>query len=158
MNHRYLASIPYRRRALSVLGILSAALVLACGPAAADPPAAKQAPKFLATANQRPSLSTVIEVVVKFKDDSKVREIIDTFWKDPKAAKARFDTFKLGRPEMIDATLDRVTYSNELVLIYPSVGDSKSARSAATGEIVRRLSASSDISYAEPDATVQAQQ
>jgi hypothetical protein len=153
VNQGYFGFIPHRFRGSSIVGIFSAALVLSCSEAAADPPTAKQAPIFLA-ADQRSSLSAV-EMVVKFKDDAKVRDIVDAFWKDPKAAKAKFDRFKLGRPEMIDATLDRVTYSNELILIYPCAAESKSGHAAATKEIVRRLLASPDISYAEPDTAVQ---
>jgi len=158
MNYKCFASIPRQLRGLGILGISSAALILSCGEAAADPPGANQASIVLATADQRPTPSATIEVVVKFKDDGKVRDIIDAFWKDAKAAKAKFDNFKLGRPEMVDATLDRVTYSNELILIYPCTAESKSSHTAAAREIIKRLLAAPDISYAEPDTTVQTQQ
>jgi hypothetical protein len=142
-------------RAGGVFIALFTALALSCSGALAWPPAEPQA-----RAGQRdvaPSLAAV-EVVVKFKDDAKVKDIIDAFWKDSQAAKAKFDIFKRGRPEMAGATLDRVTYSNELVLVYPCAAAPKSERAAATREIVSRLAASPDIAYAEPEMTVQTQQ
>ena len=94
-----------------------------------------------------------IEIVVKFKDDAKVKDIVDTYWKNSAAAKAKFETFKKSRPEMADTVLDRVTYSNELVLVHKGGGASPSQRLAAMRDIAKRLGAAPDISYAEPNMT-----
>ena len=64
------------------------------------------------------AVQTGVEIVVKFKDDGKVKDIIDAFWKDQASAKAKFDAWKANRPEFAKLKLDRVTYSNELVLVH----------------------------------------
>jgi hypothetical protein len=94
-----------------------------------------------------------IEIVVKFKDDKKVKDIVDTFWKNAPAAKAKFEAFKRGRPEMADTVLDRVTYSNELVLVHKGGAVPPAQRLTAMRDIAKRLGAASDISYAEPNMT-----
>jgi hypothetical protein len=93
-----------------------------------------------------------MEIVVKFKDDAKVKDMIDAFWRDPAAAKQRFEAFKSGKPEFSDLKLDRVTYSNELVLIDAQGG---AARLPAMREIAARLNSLPDVSYAEPNMTAQ---
>jgi hypothetical protein len=93
-----------------------------------------------------------IEVVVKFKDDARVKDIIDAFWRDQAAGKARFDTWKASRPEFAKLSLDRVTYSNELVLIHDGSVPAQQ-RLPAMRAIVSKLGAIADISYAEPNMT-----
>lgn len=93
-----------------------------------------------------------MEIVVKFKDDSRVKDIIDAFWRDQGSARARFETWKASRPEFAKLKLDRVTYSNELVLVHDGsapVAD----RLPEMKTIVTKLAAASDISYAEPNMT-----
>jgi len=162
MRNRYSAAFSRRSGSVSVFCALSTALALSCSGALAEPPSANQtslqAPESLAKISQRQVAPAPAAVVVKFKDDGKVKDIIDAFWKDPQVAKAKFDIFKRGRPEMAGAMLDRVTYSNELVLVYPCTAASKPERATAIREIARRLTASPDIFYAEPDITVQTQQ
>jgi hypothetical protein len=95
-----------------------------------------------------------IEIVVKFKDDKKVKDIVDAFWKDQPSARAKFEAFKQGRPEFADLKLDRVTYSNELVLVHqPSAPPAQ--RLAAMRDIALKLKNVADISYAEPNLTAQ---
>jgi hypothetical protein len=110
-----------------------------------------QAPQAVSRQKAEIPVSAVGEVVVKFKDDGKVKDIIDLFWKDRSAAKARFDIFKRDRPEMAAAVLDRVTYSNELVLVYPCEQATRAEQTAALRQIVARLTSAPDIAYAEPD-------
>lgn len=121
------------------------------GPGAAPPPAGVPQAQF----NQpgaAGSVQTSLEIVVKFKDDAKVKEIIDAFWRDQGSAKARFETWKAGRPEFAHLRLDRVTYSNELVLVHD--GSVPAAqRLPAMREIAAKLGAVADISYAEPNMT-----
>jgi hypothetical protein len=93
-----------------------------------------------------------MEIVVKFRDDAKVKDIIDAFWKDQSSARAKFDTFKAGRPEFASLKLDRVTYSNELVLVHEG-GAPPDQRLAAMRAIAARLKNVGDISYAEPNMT-----
>ncbi len=97
-----------------------------------------------------------LEIVVKFKDDAKVKDILDAFWKNAPDAKSRFEAFTKGRPELAELELDRVTYSNELVLVRhgkdgPS-NDLKAARAAARAAAAR-LATCPDIAYAEVNAT-----
>ena len=97
-------------------------------------------------------VQTDIEIVVKFKDDGRVKDIIDAFWRDNGSGKARFETWKAGRPEFAGLRLDRVTYSNELVLVHDgSVAPAQ--RTAAMRTIAGKLGAVADISYAEPNLT-----
>lgn len=98
----------------------------------------------------RPDLG--VEIVVKFRDDGKVKDIIDTFWKDQAAARRKFEAFKSGRAEFASLALDRVTYSNELVLV-PSAPLASAERMPAMRAIAARLGGLPDISYAEPNMT-----
>jgi len=93
-----------------------------------------------------------IEIVVKFKDDGRVKDIIDAFWRDQASARSKFDAWKAGRPEFAGLKLDRVTYSNELVLVHDG-SLAPAERIAAMRTIASRLGAAADISYAEPNMT-----
>jgi hypothetical protein len=93
-----------------------------------------------------------MEIVVKFKDDAKVKEIVDAFWKDQPSAKSKFDAWKARRPEFAGLKLDRVTYSNELVLVHDG-SVAAGQRLAAMREIAAKLGKTADISYAEPNLT-----
>jgi hypothetical protein len=104
------------------------------------------------TPGSRPAMS--VEIVVKFKDDAKVKDIIDAFWKDQASAQQKFEAFKRGKPMFAGLKLGRVTYSNELVLI-DETGQINDARSAAMRAIAARLKDSPDISYADPNMTAQ---
>ena len=95
-----------------------------------------------------------MEIVVKFKDDRKVKDIVDAFWKDQGSARAKFDAFKASRPEFASLKLDRVTYSNELVLVHDG-GAPAATRLAAMREMATKLKNVSDVSYAEPNMTAQ---
>ena len=44
-------------------------------------------------------IATGVEIVVKFKNDAAVKDIIDAFWRDQSSARAKFDAWKSGRPE-----------------------------------------------------------
>jgi hypothetical protein len=93
-----------------------------------------------------------MEIVVKFKDDGKVKDIIDAFWRDQTSARAKFDALKARRPEFANLTLDRVTYSNELVLVHDGGAPAAQQLPAMRG-IAAKLKDVSDISYAEPNMT-----
>ncbi len=93
-----------------------------------------------------------MEIVVKFKDDAKVKEIIDAFWKDQASARTKFNAFKSGRPEFAGLKLDRVTYSNELVLVHDGAAP-PDQRLAAMRAMATKLKNVGDISYAEPNMT-----
>ena len=90
-----------------------------------------------------------MEIVVKFKDDAKIKDIVDAFWKDKPSARAKFDALKARRPEFANLKLDRVTYSNELVLVH----DSGAGQLGAMRDLAAKLGKSADISYAEPNLT-----
>ncbi|MEQ1780998.1 MAG: hypothetical protein ABMA14_06555 [Hyphomonadaceae bacterium] len=93
-----------------------------------------------------------MEIVVKFKDDAKVKDIIDAFWKDQGSAKTKFNAWKANRPEFAKLKLDRVTYSNELVLVHD--GSAPAAEQlAAMKAIASKLGSVADVSYAEPNLT-----
>ncbi|MEZ5938724.1 MAG: hypothetical protein R3C52_10970 [Hyphomonadaceae bacterium] len=94
------------------------------------------------------------EIVVKFKNDAMVKDIIDTFWRDEGAASAKFETFKAGHPEFAGLKLDRVTYSNELVLT-PSASIPPARRLTVMREMAARLTAGGAVSYAEPNLMAQ---
>jgi len=96
-----------------------------------------------------------MEIVVKFKDESKVKDIIDTFWRNAPEAKAKFETFKRSHPAFADTSLARVTYSNELVLVHPGGAASPAQRLAKMREVAKKLKASPEVAYAEPDMIAQ---
>lgn len=96
-----------------------------------------------------------LEIVIRFKDDARVSAIITTFWKDPEAARARFDDFKQGWPELAPARLLRVTYSNELVLAFPF--GATAGRREAVRDLAASLSRLPSVVYAEPDYTLTTQ-
>jgi hypothetical protein len=121
-------------------------------PAAPEPGSAVPGAQF-AQGAPAAAPAQAMEIVVKFKDDAKVKDIVDTFWKNAPAAKAKFEAFKKGRPEMADTVLDRVTYSNELVLVHKGGSVPPPQRLTAMRDIAKRLGAASDISYAEPNLT-----
>lgn len=94
-----------------------------------------------------------LELVVKMKDDAKIRHIIDAFWRDPDAARTHFAKWTAGREEFAGLRLERVTYSNELVLVLIEDGG-PALRAAALREAARKLAAAPDISYAEQQAAL----
>jgi hypothetical protein len=114
------------------------------GPAVPGP-AFQQAPGAT-----RPGQS--MEVVVKFKDDRVVQDIVDTFWRDQAAAQRKFEAFRANRPEFAGVRLARVTYSNELVLVSDNAVAAEQ-RIPALRAIAARLARAPDISYAEPNLT-----
>lgn len=130
---------------------------VAPAPATTLPPAAPDpVPGLVTTQDNQPGgtggMQTSIEIVVKFKDDGRVKDIIDAFWRDQASAKAKFDAWKANRPEFAGLKLDRVTYSNELVLVHDGSLPAPQ-RTAAMRAIVTKLGSVADISYAEPNMT-----
>ena len=82
-----------------------------------------------------------------------MKDIIDAFWKDQASARAKFDALKARRPEFANLKLDRVTYSNELVLVHDGSAAPAAQRLPAMRGIAAKLKDVSDISYAEPNMT-----
>lgn len=124
---------------------------LLTGPADSDPPLIG-VPQVQNQPGATGAVQTSVEIVVKFKDDGRVKDIIDAFWRDQASAKAKFAAWKANRPEFAGLRLDRVTYSNELVLVHD--GSAQPAQlPAIMRAIAARLGAASDISYAEPNMT-----
>ena len=130
-------------------------------PAASADPQAPQPGSSIPGVAQAPAAVTTpgagagqvgMEIVVKFKDDAKVKDIIDAFWKDQTSARAKFDALKARRPEFANLKLDRVTYSNELVLVDDGKAPAAQRLPAMRG-IAAKLKDVSDISYAEPNMT-----
>lgn len=158
--------------AAGAIGIISAITIGAlvattpageqAAPIGAPPPSAANAPPPVTPGNatvqfdQTPpgvAPQRVVELVVKFKDDAKIKPILDSFWTDPATARTRFEAWKGNRPEFAKLKLDRVTYSNELVLVLAD-GVPAGERAAAIRDIVKALGAAPDISYAEQQATM----
>lgn len=104
--------------------------------------------------DQAPGASAAMgmEIVVKFKNDGPVKDIIDSFWKDQNSARTKFDAWKAGKPDFASLKLDRVTYSNELVLVHTGAS-AADTRLPAMREIAKKLAGNADISYAEPNMT-----
>lgn len=132
---------------LMLAGQQSAAAPQAVSSDTAHPSVEPQAPNQITKA----PTAMAAEIVVKFKDEASVKPTIDLFWKDADAAKASFDQFKKNHPAVATAMLARVTYSGELILIFPSNARTPAERLKAARDIAARLSASPEISYAEPD-------
>ncbi len=125
-------------------------------PTAAPSPAAAPEPGLPGIQFDQPSgggsTQMGMEIVVKFKDDAKMKDIIDAFWKDQSSARAKFDAWKANRPEFAKLKLDRVTYSNELVLVHDGSGPA-AEQLPAMKTIAARLGSVADVSYAEPNMT-----
>lgn len=126
-------------------------------PSAVETPAAAPEPgsaipgvAFDQTPGAAPQMG--MEIVVKFKDDGKVKDIIDAFWRDQASAKAKFEAWKVNRPEFANLKLDRVTYSNELVLVH-TAATASDRRLPVMREIAKALGSAAEISYAEPNMT-----
>jgi hypothetical protein len=101
-------------------------------------------------------MAAPIEVIVKFKEDRIVKEIVDSFWVEPEQARRCFERFKQGRAEFKEARLVRVTYSGELVLAFP-LPAAAAERRAASQDLLARLNGIADVAYAEPDHTASVQ-
>ncbi len=130
--------------------------VIASPSGAALPPAAAPEPGLPGIQFNQPgaaaSMQMGMEIVVKFKDDGKMKDIIDTFWRDKTSAQVKFDAWKANRPEFAKLKLDRVTYSNELVLVHDgSVPAPEQLTAMKT--IAAKLGSVADVSYAEPNMT-----
>ena len=93
-----------------------------------------------------------MEIVVKFKNDGPVKDIIDSFWKDQNSARTKFEAWKAGKADFASLKLDRVTYSNELVLVHTGAS-AADTRLPAMREIAKKLAGNADVSYAEPNMT-----
>lgn len=130
--------------------------VIAAPPNAALPPAAAPEPGLPGIQFNQPgaaaSTQMGMEIVVKFKDDGKVKDIIDTFWRDKGSAQVKFDAWKASRPDFAKLKLDRVTYSNELVLVHDGSAPA-TEQLAAMKTIAAKLGSVADVSYAEPNMT-----
>lgn len=128
---------------------------IAAPPTAALPPSAAPEPGLPGIQFNQPGAAATqmgMEIVVKFKDDAKVKDIIDAFWKDQSSAKTKFDAWKANRPEFAKLKLDRVSYSNELVLVHDGSGPA-AEQLAAMKTIAAKLGSVADVSYAEPNMT-----
>lgn len=114
------------------------------GPGGAGIPGAAQ--------NQTPGAQgapeMAVEIVVKFRDDDQVKDITDLFWRDRGAARSRFASFKRRWPALSQLRLERVTYSNELVLVSSGNADADEMR-----RLARTISRMPEVSYAEPNST-----
>ena len=149
----------------AIIGAISLTGPEAPAPAPLEAPIVNEAPTALPSPEPGSSIPGVafdqapggavnagMEIVVKFKDDGKVKDIIDAFWRDQPSAKAKFEAWKGNRPEFANLKLDRVTYSNELVLVH-TAATAADRRLPAMREIAKALGAAADISYAEPNMT-----
>jgi hypothetical protein len=176
-SDRFRQAAPLAAAALAVTAAIAGATLLTDTEAPATPPsdaqvisaaaapaeAPQQAPQ---TGSAVPGLAfeqapaaggggqTDMEIVVKFKDDGKVKDIVDTFWRDQSSGREKFEAFKARRPEFADLTLDRVTYSNELVLVQEG-GPPPEQKLPAMRAMAARLNDAADVSYAEPNMTAQ---
>ncbi len=90
------------------------------------------------------------EIVVKFEGRPDLDAIARQFWKDPEGARTKFEAFQQQRPEFRGLVLDRVTYSDELVL-KPGPDAPAPQRVKLIRELAEKLRSVPDISYAEPN-------
>jgi hypothetical protein len=168
--NRFKAAAPVGAAALAIVAAIAAGSLLTSSPTSPllsdSPPQAPVASTANPTApqpggaipgvafDQAPggAMQVGMEIVVKFKDDGKIKDIVDAFWKDQASARAKFNAFKADRPEFANLKLDRVTYSNELVLVHDG-GAPPDQRLAAMRTIAAKLKNVGDISYAEPNMT-----
>ena len=130
---------------------------LAVGAVGASPPGLNPGPalpgiQFDQAGASAGKLALGGEIVVKFRDDRKVQDLVDTFWKDAPGARKKFEAFKAGRPEFAGVKLDRVTYSNELVLT-PIANVAPDKRAAQVRDLAAKMGKAADISYAEANVT-----
>jgi len=133
------------------MALAAAAIAVAASPlAAAQPEIGPDDPPTAANA-------APLEVTVKFKDQADIAGVIKTFWTDPSSARNAFDRLKTGRPALSGATLDRVTYSDELVLHFACDAACAQRRPEEIRKLVVAVSAMPEVVYAEADMRVQTQ-
>ena len=109
-------------------------------PASAGDPDAVQAQASSADAAQ-------YAIIVKFKDEPVIDEIGKTFRKDPDAVRARFRDWAADKPALRGLTLERASYSGELVLT--------GTGSRSMDEAISAIKAMDNVAYVEPDYSAQ---
>ena len=82
-------------------------------------------------------------LIVKFRDEPMLEEIGKTFRKDPDGMRQKFRDWAAGKPALSGLTLERASYSGELVLTGTG---SKSMKDA-----IAAIEAMDNVAYVEPD-------
>ena len=82
-------------------------------------------------------------IIVKFKGEPEIEEIGKTFRKDPEGTRARFQAWAAGKPALRGLSLERASYSGELVLT--------GSGSPGMKEAIAAIEAMDNVAYVEPD-------
>ena len=82
-------------------------------------------------------------IIVKFSGDPVPSELGKTFRKDPEGTRARFNAWAADKPALRGLSLERASYSGELVLIGSGAPSMKDAIAA--------IEAMDNVAYVEPD-------
>lgn len=86
-------------------------------------------------------------LIVKFDGEPVLDEIAKTFRKDPDGSRAKFRDWASGKPALRGLTLERASYSGELVL---TGGAGLNAR-----DTMAAIEAMDNVAYVEPDYSAQ---
>ena len=86
-------------------------------------------------------------IIVKFRDEPVIDEIGKTFRKDPDSVRARFSAWASDKPALRGLTLERASYSGELVLT--------GSGSPTMDEAISAIEAMDNVAYVEPDYSAQ---
>ncbi|WP_300391120.1 hypothetical protein [Henriciella sp.] len=95
------------------------------------------------TAQSAGGYSAQYAIIVKFENEPVTQEIGKTFRKDPEGTRQRFREWAADKPALQGLSLERASYSGELVLT------GSGARSV--DDVIRGILAMDNVAYAEPD-------
>lgn len=101
-------------------------------------------------ADVRSPVSDSLEIVVGMTDAGDVQPIAEAYFRDPAQGRKLYDAFRAKHPAFAGLALDRVTYSNELV-VTPQRTPPAGKELAALRQLAAKLSASPGVAYAEPN-------
>ncbi len=88
--------------------------------------------------------------IVKIEDVPEVDDIVETYRRDPAAAREAFRQWASGQTGLSGLRLESCSYSGELVLSHPFADDQPNTR-MARDRILTRIRSNPNVAYADPD-------
>ena len=84
---------------------------------------------------------------MKFRNEPEIADLGKTFRKDPDGTRAKFRAWAADKPALRGLTLERASYSGELVLTGSGSRDMK--------DVIAAIEAMDIVAYVEPDYSAQ---
>lgn len=114
--------------------------------AANDAPVPEEGDVFTAQSSPLAATAT-FAIIVKFRNEPEIADLGKTFRKDPEGTRAKFRAWAADKPALRGLTLERASYSGELVLTGSGSRDMK--------EVIASIEAMDNVAYVEPDYSAQ---